>query len=85
MMDPEYYVGAFKQPAGLWQTTKYTDTLPEAIDPAAETVVWDRKPLYCCRIPGQATWSSAACAEPLEQPVASSSGGFGSLIEGCTR
>ena len=56
MMDPEYYIGAFKQPGSNWQTTKYSDNSCELVSPNAETVVWDRKPLYCTRVPGQSEW-----------------------------
>ena len=58
MMDPEYYVGAYRQQHGLWQTRKYSDAPPEAISEDAETVIWTRKPLYCCKIPGEAEWCS---------------------------
>ena len=38
MMDPEYYIGAFKQPGSNWQTTKYSDNSCELVSPNAETV-----------------------------------------------
>lgn len=56
MMDPEYYVGAYRQQHSLWQTRKYSDAPPEAISDDAETLIWTRKPLYCCKVPGEAEW-----------------------------
>ena len=58
MMDPEYYVGAFRQPEGLWQTRKFSDNADSAEGQDIETVIWTRKPLYCCKIPGEALWCS---------------------------
>jgi hypothetical protein len=68
MMDPEYYVGAFRQPGKPWQTTKYSDSTPETVAPDAETVVWDRKPLYCSRVPGEAAWVSLAATACAPSP-----------------
>ena len=56
MLDPEYYVGAFRSPGGLWTTRKYSDQSPEQVTADKETVIWARKPLYCCRVPGESSW-----------------------------
>lgn len=55
MMDPEYYVGAFRQHDGIWQTRKFSDKA-EYAGPEVETAIWTRKPVYCCKIPGESSW-----------------------------
>jgi len=71
-MDPEYYVGAFRQPGKPWQTTKYSDCTLEAVAPDTQTVVWERRPLYCSRVPGEAAWVFPAACAPF--PSASTPG-----------
>lgn len=65
-MDPEYYVGAWKQADGSWKTSKYTDGSAASFSPEAQTVIWERKPLYFSAIPGLSGWAkSKASTQPL--------------------
>ena len=57
MLNPEYYTGAYRLPNGSWCTTKYEDFSSEHEDlSACQTVIWERKPLFCVSVPGEATW-----------------------------
>lgn len=35
------------QDGGVWRTTKYTDLTEIPLSPETETIVWDRKLIYC--------------------------------------
>ncbi|KAK9804871.1 hypothetical protein WJX72_009431 [[Myrmecia] bisecta] len=68
MLDPEYYVGAFQRTDGSWQTTKYADVIDEEISTAPDKcAVWDRKPLYCVRVPGESAWCNARAESAVQQ------------------
>ena len=74
MMDPEYYVGAYRQQHGLWQTRKYSDAPAGAICEDTETVIWTRKPLYCCKLQGEAEWCTPSTSSIQHQGVCKPSG-----------
>jgi hypothetical protein len=59
MLNPEYYAGAYRYPSGSWGTTKYEDFSSDSdfdLSQARETVMWERKPLFCVSVPGEAKW-----------------------------
>ena len=60
MANPEYYHGAVKQRDGTWVTTKYGDAGGVDLESAADSKVWERRPLYCCPVPGMADWCTPA-------------------------
>ena len=39
-----------------WQTTKYEDFAGEDLSLATETVMWERRPLFCVAVPGENKW-----------------------------
>ncbi|UPR02432.1 mini-chromosome maintenance complex-binding protein [Chloropicon primus] len=55
MLNPEYFTGAYRKD-GAWQTTKYQDFAKDDLSEASETVMWERKPLFCVAVTGEAAW-----------------------------
>eukprot|EP00884_Botryococcus_braunii_P002495 jgi/Botrbrau1/12246/Bobra.0361s0009.1 len=72
MADPEMYIGAYQKVDGTWQTTKYGDYVEEDIRDGPETFVWERRPVYCIKVPGESNWVSPPCVPrpptPTPQP-----------------
>lgn len=64
MLDPEVYAGAHRRADGGWATSKYSDQFVEALDASAEVLPWQRQPLYCVRVPGEAAWIAGDTAPP---------------------
>ena len=64
MLDPEVYAGAHRRADGGWATSKYSDQFAEALDASAEVLPWQRQPLYCVRVPGEAAWVAGESAPP---------------------
>lgn len=61
-LDPEYYVGAYQRESGGWATAKFRDCLPEAPAAGTQPHPWERRPLYCVRVPGEAAWAAGEAA-----------------------
>lgn len=59
MLNPEYYLGAYKLPDGAWRTTQFSDAPPADLSAATDTAVWERRPLYCTRVPAESAWAEA--------------------------
>lgn len=65
LLNPEYYVGAFKQGEQL-VTTKYCDpdVNQQLEDSNEQPVLWERRPVVCVPVPGLSSWTlPATCAE----------------------
>ena len=78
MGDPEYYVGALRQPGSeQWTTTKYSDRADGKVDvtDAASVKIWNRRPLYCSAVPGESSWVAAAMGYTMTQPLTSAAAG----------
>lgn len=57
MLNPEYFAGAYQSAqTGEWRTTKYEDFADEDLGAARDTVVWERKPLFCVSVAGESDW-----------------------------
>jgi len=57
MYEPEYYVGAFTANDGSWVTTKYEEHQGSI---GSETVLFERRVVYCVPVPGERSWVSAS-------------------------
>ena len=73
MLDPEVYAGAYRRAGGGWATSKYSDQAVEALDERTEVLPWQRQPLYCVRVPGEAAWVAGDSASPASGAGSSSS------------
>ena len=63
VLDPEYYVGAFQAaPGGGWESTKFRDHAERPLPEAGATAVWERRPVFCVQVPGEAAWVQAGDA-----------------------
>lgn len=60
MLNPEYYLGAFRRPGGEWHTTKFSDSATSDLraDEDFEPSIWERRPFYCVPVPGESAWST---------------------------
>lgn len=56
ILNPEYFIGAYRDMMGRWHTTKYSDDIPEEIGDEAGTRLAERRPFYCINTPGEAPW-----------------------------
>ena len=60
MYEPEYYVGAYERANGdekTWVTTKYAEsTMDDVNGGIGESVLFERRVLYCVPVPGERRW-----------------------------
>ena len=59
MLNPEYFTGAYKKGSGAdarWCTTKYLDFAEDDLSQASDTVMWERRPLFCVAVVGENKW-----------------------------
>jgi len=68
MLNPEYFLGAYQLPDGTWRTTQYSDQPPADLNAAQDTKVWERRPLYCCRVPAETPWAEARWTGLPQEP-----------------
>lgn len=68
MLNPEYYLGAFQLPDGTWRTTQFCDEPPAGLDAATDTKVWERRPLYCTKVPSESAWAEARWTGLPQEP-----------------
>jgi hypothetical protein len=59
ILNPEYYVGAFKDSKGSWHTTKYNDPTHDVLSDVQEQRIWERKVYYCVPVPGESSWCTS--------------------------
>jgi hypothetical protein len=67
-LDTEVYAGAYECAGGGVATTKFRDCLAAPPAAGAQPYLWERRPLYCVRVPGEAAWAAggaAASAPPI--------------------
>ena len=67
--DPEFYVGAYRNPGGAWRTTKYSDATGHSVSHDAEV-----RPHQCCRNPfgppeREAFWEKAPRSVRVSPPL----------------
>ena len=67
MYEPEYYVGAYIGSDGTWLTTKYGEHQGAIVD-GCETVLFERRVIYCVPVPGERGWvrDADAAARPAD-------------------
>lgn len=70
MYEPEYYVGAYLRSDGTWITTKYGEH-QGMIEDGCETVLFERRVIYCVPVPGEREWvrEADAAAQPAKAAV----------------
>ncbi len=61
-LDTEVYAGAYACAGGGVATTKFRDCLAAPPAAGAEPALWERRPLYCVRVPGEAAWAAGGAA-----------------------
>lgn len=54
MMNPEFYIGEYKEKDGTWHTTKYSDTIDVSESP--EPKFAERQPILVVPVPGMSAW-----------------------------
>ncbi|KAM7494732.1 hypothetical protein LguiB_029341 [Lonicera macranthoides] len=59
MLGNEFYVGAYKD-GGMWNTNKFTDISQFPMDSSSDTLIWERRLLYCVPVPGQNSWTESS-------------------------
>jgi hypothetical protein len=59
VLNPEMFVGAFKDPAGAWQTTQWSDNPPPGFEQGTDAALMERVPLYITPVPGCTPWAEA--------------------------
>jgi len=57
MYEPEYYAGAYRDKAtGAWMTTKYTEAPAPCVDIGEDSVLFERRVMYCVPVPAEREW-----------------------------
>lgn len=69
MLNPEYYVGEYKDQYGVWHTTKYSDVLDDSIYESEETKFAERQPMLVIPLPGMSGWLSGLQHEEAVRSV----------------
>jgi hypothetical protein len=59
VLNPEYFVGAYRRNGTQWQTTQWSDAHPGDLEEALETKLMERVPLYCTAIPWESSWQAS--------------------------
>jgi len=68
-------VGAYRDAAGGWVSTKYREGCP--VPEGAETVVWERRVFFCVPVPGEAPWAQPQAVQAGPAGPAGGAGGEG--------
>ncbi|KAI9102164.1 hypothetical protein K1719_023674 [Acacia pycnantha] len=59
MLGNEFYVGAYKD-GSVWRTNKFRDVSHCPMSSSGDTRIWERRLLYCVRVPGLNAWAEVS-------------------------